>query len=139
MKKTALRRPVPLLAASFATSLAALLSLAAPAQAADYPVKPVRIVVAYPAGGDTDVIARWIAEKLAAKWGQPVVVENRTGAAGSIGSAYVARAPAGGYTLLAASPTTSIANSCVLAGALAPFTYLNTSDACPASVPVTRI
>ncbi|GGX23910.1 MFS transporter [Pigmentiphaga litoralis] len=111
MKKTALRRPLSAasFATAFATSLAALLSLTAPAHAADYPVKPVRIVVAYPAGGDTDVIARWIAEKLAAKWGQPVVVENRTGAAGSIGSAYVARTPADGYTLLVAPNTLAIA------------------------------
>jgi len=88
-------------AVSFAT-------LSAAATAAGYPDKPVRIIVAYPAGGDTDVLARWIGEKLSAKWGQPVVVENRSGAAGSIGSAYVARAAADGYTLLLAPNTLAI-------------------------------
>ncbi|WP_299451518.1 tripartite tricarboxylate transporter substrate binding protein [uncultured Pigmentiphaga sp.] len=95
------------------TTLAAVaaLSFAMPSAAvvaAGYPEKPIKIVVAYPAGGDSDVLARWIGEKLTAKWGQPVVVENRSGAAGSIGSAYVARSPADGYTLLLAPNTLAI-------------------------------
>ena len=92
-------------------ALAAALSFAmlpASVAAAGYPDKPVKIIVAYPAGGDTDVLARWIGEKLSTKWGQPVVVENRSGAAGSIGSAYVARATADGYTLLLAPNTLAI-------------------------------
>lgn len=100
MKHSTLRRAFLLLSAS--------LFVAGSAQAADYPVKPVKLVVAYPSGGDTDVIARWVAEKLTAKWGQQVVVENRTGAAGSIGSSYVARSPADGYTLLLAPNTLAI-------------------------------
>lgn len=79
------------------------------AQAQGYPSKPVTIVVAYPAGGDTDVLARMIAEKLAIRLNQSVVVENRTGAAGTIGSAYVAKAAPDGYTLLAAPNTVALA------------------------------
>jgi tripartite-type tricarboxylate transporter receptor subunit TctC len=68
-----------------------------------YPNKPVKIVVAFTAGGPTDVVARLIAQKLSDKWGQPVVVENRAGAAGLLGSELVAKAPADGYTLLMAT------------------------------------
>jgi len=74
----------------------------APAQGA-YPSKPVKIVVAFTAGGPTDVVARLIGQKLADKWGQPVVVENKPGAAGLLGSEFVAKAPADGYTLLMAT------------------------------------
>jgi tripartite-type tricarboxylate transporter receptor subunit TctC len=81
-------------------SAAALALASFGAQAADvYPSKPVTMVVPYPAGGATDVVARAIAEKLTAAWGQAVVVENRAGAATTIGAAQVARAPGDGYTL----------------------------------------
>ncbi|EHP37906.1 extra-cytoplasmic solute receptor [Cupriavidus basilensis OR16] len=73
-----------------------------------YPSKPVTLVVAYPAGGDTDVLARLFAEKLTGRLGQPVVVENRSGASGTIGTAFVAKAAADGYTLLLAPNTISI-------------------------------
>ncbi len=66
-------------------------------------------MVAYPAGGDVDVLARMFAEKLAPRLKQSVVVENRTGAAGTIGSAYVSRANPDGYTLLLAPNTVAIA------------------------------
>lgn len=75
---------------------------------APYPNKPITIVVSYPAGGDTDVLARVIGEKLSARLGQPVLVENRTGAGGTIGTAYVAKAAPDGYTLLLAPNTLSI-------------------------------
>jgi tripartite-type tricarboxylate transporter receptor subunit TctC len=80
-----------------------LLSLAAPAafaQASAYPAKPVRLVVAYAAGGGTDVAARIVAEALSRELGQQVFVENKVGASGNIGGTYVAKAPADGYTLL---------------------------------------
>ncbi|QEZ42938.1 Bug family tripartite tricarboxylate transporter substrate binding protein [Cupriavidus oxalaticus] len=91
------------------TAMAAVLATGAAAAQGGYPTRPVTLVVAYPAGGDTDVLARLFAEKLTARLGQPVVVENRTGAAGTIGSAYVAKAPADGYTLLFAPNTLAIA------------------------------
>jgi tripartite-type tricarboxylate transporter receptor subunit TctC len=74
------------------------------AQAQDYPSRPIRIVVPLAAGGGTDVLARVLATKLRDKFGQPVTVENRTGAAGNIGAEFVFRAPADGYTLLFTQP-----------------------------------
>ena len=67
-----------------------------------YPVKPIRIVVGYGAGGGADVTARMVGQKLSEHLGQPVVVENRLGASGSIATARVAASPADGYTLLMA-------------------------------------
>ncbi len=90
-------------AAQIASVLAAFaLSFAAPAQAqaGGYPDKPVRFVVPYPPGGGTDVIARIVQERFQATLGQPILIENRGGAAGSIGSDVVAKAPADGYTVL---------------------------------------
>ena len=71
-----------------------------------YPVKPIRCVVPYPPGGPTDIIGRAIAQKLAESLGQPVIIDNRGGAAGTIGSEQVARSPADGYTLLWGTPGT---------------------------------
>lgn len=79
-----------------AASLAALSSLA---QDVSYPTKAIRLVVPVPAGGAADGMARLVAEHLQAKWGQPVVVENKPGAGSSLGMALVAKAPADGYTL----------------------------------------
>jgi tripartite-type tricarboxylate transporter receptor subunit TctC len=77
-----------------------------------WPTRPVRLVVAYPAGGGTDIVARLFSDRLAQLWGQPVIVENRGGAAGTIGAESVARAAPDGYTLLvAASPEIAIARS----------------------------
>ncbi len=81
-----------------------------------WPSKPITIVVAYPAGGDTDAMARLYAEKLSSRLGQTVIVDNRPGASGTIGSAYVSRAPADGYTLLLAPSTFSIAQLVLKAG-----------------------
>jgi tripartite-type tricarboxylate transporter receptor subunit TctC len=80
--------------------LAALTLAAGAALAQPYPARPVRVIVPFTPGGVTDVIARTVGAKLAAAWDQPVVVENRPGAGGSVGAALVARAPADGYLLL---------------------------------------
>jgi tripartite-type tricarboxylate transporter receptor subunit TctC len=74
--------------------------LAALSQAHAFPTKPVRVIVAFTPGGVTDIVARTLTAKLAERWGQPVVVENRPGAGGSLAAVAVARAPADGYTLL---------------------------------------
>jgi tripartite-type tricarboxylate transporter receptor subunit TctC len=70
------------------------------AQVAAFPVKPVRVVVPFAAGGATDALARLLGEKMAASFGQPVVVDNKPGAAGIIGTDTVAKAPADGHTLV---------------------------------------
>jgi tripartite-type tricarboxylate transporter receptor subunit TctC len=73
-------------------------------QAQTFPSKVVRIVVPFPAGGTADVLPRILAEKLSAKWSQPVIVDNRVGAGGNIGAEAVARAEPDGHTLLASPP-----------------------------------
>jgi tripartite-type tricarboxylate transporter receptor subunit TctC len=86
-------------------AVAALLLLAAPAFAqSDYPAKPVRIVVPFPAGGSADILCRLVGEKLSATWGQPVIIDNRAGAGGNVGAEIVYRAEPDGYTLLCSPP-----------------------------------
>lgn len=87
--------------------MVATAAVAAPAQG--WPAKPVTIVVGYPAGGDTDALARVFAEKLQTRLGQPVLVDNKPGASGVIGSSYVAKATPDGYTLLMAPSTFTMA------------------------------
>ena len=77
-----------------------LLALVTSAAAQTYPAKPIRIVVAYTPAGTTDILARAIGQKLTEAWGQPVIVDNRPGANGNIGTEYAAKATPDGYTLL---------------------------------------
>ena len=84
--------------------LCAQFGLLAPAsQAASYPVKPIRIIAPFAAGGGVDFVARITSQKLSAGLGQSVIIDNRPGAAGNIGTELVAKAPADGYTVLAVS------------------------------------
>jgi len=78
----------------------ALLGLADPAAAQDYPIRPVRLIIPFPPGGSNDVVGRLIATHLAERLGKQVVVDNRGGAGGVIGTEVVAKSPADGYTLL---------------------------------------
>ncbi len=94
------RRPCLALMAGAALGL---LAPAAHAQAADFPSKPIRLVVPYAAGGIADLLGRLVAEKLGATYRQTVVVENRPGAGGHVGGELVARSPADGHTLVLAT------------------------------------
>ncbi len=89
---------------------AVLLAAALPAWGQDYPARPIRIIVPFPAGGTADLMPRVFGEKLAAKWGQPVVIDNRPGAAGNIGAEIVYKAEPDGYTLLSAPPPPLVIN-----------------------------
>jgi tripartite-type tricarboxylate transporter receptor subunit TctC len=102
MKKLTQRVLLPAIAACFS------LGSAITAHAQSFPNKPVKIMVGLAAGGGTDFVARVVADALSQKWGQTVVVENRTGASGMIAAEQVVKAEADGYTLLI-SPQTSIA------------------------------
>lgn len=85
------------------TALVTGLVLVTGVQAAGYPDKPVTIIVPFPPGGSTDMLARFMTQKMSEKLGQPIVVENKPGATGAIGATQVKRAAPDGYTLLAAS------------------------------------
>ena len=113
----------------FLKSLFAL-SLVAPvlwANAQTYPARPLTIVVPFPAGGALDTVARVIAEQMRADLGQPVVVDNRAGAGGTIGSALVARAAPDGYTILLGS----VATHAIAAGLYAKLAYDPIDDFAP--------
>jgi tripartite-type tricarboxylate transporter receptor subunit TctC len=87
-------------------ALAAAALLAVPAHAQGYPNKPIRLVVPFPAGGATDIFARAVSQKLGERLATTIVVDNKPGAGGTIGSDLAAKAPADGYTLLLATSST---------------------------------
>jgi tripartite-type tricarboxylate transporter receptor subunit TctC len=105
VQETTMRK---MILATFATLCAALPALA---QEAAYPSRPVRIVVPYAAGGATDFIARAVGERLSKALAQPVVIDNKAGAAGAIGAGEVARAKADGYVLLMTITDSQINNT----------------------------
>jgi tripartite-type tricarboxylate transporter receptor subunit TctC len=80
-----------------------LLFVCASAFAQSYPTKPVRLIVSYPPGGSSDLMSRVYGQKLSEMWGQPVIIESKPGAQGSIGTEYTARQPADGYTFTVAN------------------------------------
>src|SRR5262245_59043558 len=90
--------------ATIAATGALLASAHAQDHTADYPNKPVKVIVTVPAGGGVDTVTRIITEKLQQRWGQPVVIENRGGAGGNIAAEAVAAAEPDGYTLMASQP-----------------------------------
>ena len=101
-----------------AVAAAALFAIitSAHAQPQTYPVKPIRMIMSFPAGGPTDIVGRLIAQKLTESWGQNVMIDNRPGGAGMIGANLAAKAPADGYTLYLAGISTI---------AIAPFVQKN--------------
>ena len=121
MTKRLLFRCLALVLAALAPSLAS----------ADWPARPVRIIVPFAAGGTTDVVARLLAQKLNEAWGQGVVVEDRPGAGGNMGADVVAKSNPDGYTLLMASGSIVTAN---------PFMYKTmTFDPAKDLVPITNV
>jgi tripartite-type tricarboxylate transporter receptor subunit TctC len=100
-----IRRRIALAAALAAGALAAI---PAQAQQGNWPERPIKIIVPYGAGGSVDAIGRTLAQELSTRLGQPVVVENRTGAGSNVGSTAVAKAAPDGYTLLLTSPGNAI-------------------------------
>src|SRR5688500_8264383 len=101
-----------LLSIAFSVALALSLSLCLPhaASAQAYPTKPVRVIIVFPPGGSNDVVGRIVFQKMSEQLGQQFVIENRGGAAGTIGSEVVANSPPDGYTLMVQS-TTHVANA----------------------------
>ena len=89
--------------ASLLSALMLAFGVPSPASAQDYPTRPITLIVPFPAGGGVDVIGRIVADKLAADLGQPVIIDNRGGAAGVIGTRVVARSAPDGYTLVMAT------------------------------------
>jgi tripartite-type tricarboxylate transporter receptor subunit TctC len=113
------------------TLAAGLLLVPALAFAQPYPSKPVKIIVPFPAGGATDVVARLLSQKLGEAWGQSVIVENRSGAGGNIGADAAAHSPPDGYTLLMTSGSIVTAN---------PYMYkAMTFDPAKDLVPITNV
>lgn len=133
------------LAAAVALALAAALPQSAVAQAA-FPSKPIRIIIPYAPGGTTDIVGRRVGQRMSELLGQPVVIENRTGANTAIGADAVARAPADGHTLLFTNDATFVLNPVLFPTlsynvqrdfvAVAPVTYVALALVVSAATPV---
>jgi tripartite-type tricarboxylate transporter receptor subunit TctC len=93
-----------------AAGIAALMAALSASQAQDYPNRTVRIIVPFPAGGTADAMPRVVADYLSRKWGQPVVIENRSGAGGNVGAEAAYKSEPDGYTLLSAPPPPLVVN-----------------------------
>src|SRR5262245_53436216 len=115
--------------AVFRSIAAAFVMAALPAAAQDYPSKPVRIVVPFAPGGGTDIIARVLGQKMGVDLKQQFVIENKSGAGGSIGTEIVAKAAPDGYTLLLV-PTSHVINPSIFAR----LTYDTERDFAPISM-----
>src|SRR6187455_3126956 len=101
-----------------------------PSSAQSYPAKPVRYIVPFPAAGSPDIVARQIAERLGRIWNQHVVVDNRSGAGGTLGAAFAAKAPSDGYTLFQCN----IASSAIAESLYATMPYNHQRDFAPISL-----
>ncbi len=97
------------------TTISVLAPHAAAQPSPAFPAKPLRIIAPFPPGSVADILARPIAQKMNETWGQPVIVDNRTGAAGNVGSELVAKAPPDGYTLLLGTIGTHAVNAALYA------------------------
>ena len=126
----------------------ALVCLCHPAMAQIYPNRPVRLVVPFPAGGPTDIVARLVADQLARTWGQAVVVDNRSGASGMIGAEFAAKSAADGHTILMGTLVTNVMAHLLFSkvpfaqDAFAPVTLLTTTSnmlLANASIPVATV
>src|SRR3712207_5284941 len=98
-----MKRPAVVAAASLG-----LLIACSSVRGADYPARPIRFVVPFPPGAGADVVARMVAQPMSQRLGQPFVIDNRSGAAGTIGTSIVAKAPPDGYTMLLVTATFAI-------------------------------
>lgn len=102
-------------------AMAVLLFTGSSVIAQEFPTKPIKIIVPFPPGGTTDVLARLVAERMAESMGKPVIVENRAGAGGSIGADIVAKAAPDGYTLLMHNITFPLASAALLQAKRSPY------------------
>ena len=114
-----------LIAAVSALSALTALTSAGTAMAQAFPSRQINVIVSFPPGGDTDALARLFAEKLAARVNQTVIVENKTGASGTIGNSFVAKSKPDGYTLLFTPNTLATAPLVLKPGAGAAYDPLN--------------